>query len=180
MGMGMGMMGMGGMEGGMGGYGGMDGGMGGMGGMDGGMGGYGGMGGGMDMSGVGSGEASILMAGRYVDEAGEPIMEVTEDYKFGTEYKRLPVKMVLEMDQRHLPSLIVELANAPLQVEVEQVRVNPSDAGGGRRRGGRGGNDSVESFDREPTVGTVVLQGVVYIFNQPDEEVLAVDESDAI
>ncbi len=172
-GMGRGDMGMGDMGMGMG----MDGGRSEMGGMRGmGMGGRG-MGGETDGD-----EATVLLAGRYVDEEGAPITSVPEDRQFGVEYKRLPVRLVLEMDRRYLPALIVELANAPLQVEVEQVRVNPSDAGaaGGRRRRGGTGNDSVEAFDREPTVGTVVLQGVVYIFNPPDEQVLAVEAEDAI
>ena len=48
---------------------------------------------------------------------------------YGTEYKRLPVRMVLQMDQRWLPRLIAECASQPLQVEVQEVRINPPQAG---------------------------------------------------
>lgn len=60
--------------------------------------------------------------------------------EFGVEYKRLPVRMQLVMDQRWLQFLIAECANQPLQVEVQEVRINPSDFGttseGGMSYGG--------------------------------------------
>ena len=41
--------------------------------------------------------------------------------------KRVPVRFRISVDQRKLPSLLVECANAELTVEVRQVRVNPTD-----------------------------------------------------
>ena len=52
---------------------------------------------------------------------------VLEPEDFGKEFKRLPVRMRLWMDQRWLPHLISECANAPLQVEVQEVRINVAD-----------------------------------------------------
>jgi hypothetical protein len=156
-------------------------------------------GGGMDMSGGAMGEsmggglegegvdlATLLLAGRYLDPEGAPIMEAGEGASFGVEYKRLPVRMTLEMDIRWLTRLIAELGNASLQVEVQQVRINPTDNGGGMGGGPStprvpmgGGSGETQAFDRDPSIGTVVLQGVVTIFNEPDESVLNVgDEAD--
>lgn len=129
----------------------------------GGFGGEGGLGGG-----EGGDMAAVLLGGRYLGPDDQPIADVVPgDYSFGREFKRLPVRLTMEMDTRWLSTLMWELANAPLQVEVEQVRFNPADSGG-RRGGGMG---EVGVFDRRPTVGTVVLQGVVYLFNQPDQSI---------
>jgi hypothetical protein len=171
----------------------MDGGRGGMTpemGMDGGMGmegmyGEGGRGG----YGMGTDAASMdaeLFNNRYVDENGAPIADSGGDptTAFGAEFKRLPVRMRLWMDQRWLPQLISECANAPLQVEVQEVRVNPADDGasgyggggygGGGGRGGDGGYGAATTAmtmdmtpEQEPNMKTVVLQGTVYIFNPP-------------
>jgi hypothetical protein len=64
----------------------------------------------------------------------------------GVEYKRLPVRMSLQMDQRWLTHLITECANQPLQVEVHEVRVNPANfagasGGGFHSPGGYGGGE---------------------------------------
>jgi hypothetical protein len=108
---------------------------------------------------------------------------------FGTEYKRLPVRMVLRMDQRWLPHLIAECASQPLQVEVQEVRINAPDAlsgsggpgggGGGRGPGGMGGASQIfpdeqafQAFPAEPEMVNVVIQGTIYIFNKPNPAAL--------
>lgn len=144
-------------------------------------------------------ERQILLTGRYIDAQGKPIPVAADGGTFspsvfGVEYKRLPVRMVLQMDQRWLSYLITKLASAPLQVEVQEVRINPANvdsAGGmmggggfGGEGGGRGGfggggfgeggggNEQVYIFERQPNVTTIVIQGTVYIFNKPDESQL--------
>ena len=133
-------------------------------------------------SSFGQGEDENVLIGRYLDDTGKPISLVTEgDFSFGTEYKRLPVRMVLEMEETWIPALIERLANAPLQIEVEQVRVNPEDSSSGSNLSGGmsfgGGNRDVEAFDRNPGLGNVIIQGNVYIFNKPDESLLSSDEA---
>jgi hypothetical protein len=170
----------GGMEAGMEG-GGMEGGMMPGAGMEGGM--EGGMMGRGEFMGEGMGGAvdpamldAELFNNRYVGADGAPI--AGED--FGKEFKRLPVRMRLWMDQRSLPNLITERANAPLQVEVTEVRINPSEngaMGGGMGVGGRGGEfgggggGSISGQDMapeaEPNMKSIVIQGIVYIFNPP-------------
>ncbi len=120
-------------------------------------------------------EQGMLMSGRYIDDKGQPIAVGGGDAaagapapeasapaaaeappldmsQFGAGYKRLPIRMVLRMDVRKLPILITACANEPLRVEVQEVRINPSDAsatnggmmggmmgGYGGERGGPGG-----------------------------------------
>ena len=109
-------------------------------------------------------EKSFLLSFRYLDAEGKPVslggggggdpsmsLDATTPEPatpatpldltaFGVEYKRLPVRMTLQMDQRWLTHLISECANQPLQVEVQEVRINASDIGtsSGGEGGGRG------------------------------------------
>jgi hypothetical protein len=152
-------------------------------------------------------ERGQLLHGRYLGEDGKPIpygagaaveagTEPPVDAGpappldvsiFGKEYKRLPVRMVLEMDQRHLPRLIAECAMRPLQIEVQEVRINAPDilsgAGGGMSRmnfsegAGMSANllpdpTGLQEFKSHPEVVTVAIQGVIYIFNKPNMELL--------
>ncbi len=158
-------------------------------------------------------ESAMLLSYRYLDAEGRPIgggaggeagaEAVMPDMtgaaatpvdlnSLGTEYKRLPVRMVLEMDLRHLPFLISNCAIQSLQVEVQEVRINPGDAGGlagggfdrisspsrfGEGRFGSGGSSfgdraELQQFRPQPHIATVVIQGVIYIFKKPDPSVL--------
>jgi hypothetical protein len=210
--------------------------------------GYGGTGGPMSPE----AEQSFLLSYRYIDAEGKPVAMgggggdpsmptdmATPDPTtpatpvdltvFGVEYKRLPVRMTLQMDQRWLTHLISECANQPLQVEVQEVRINPSDAstsgggggegraayggggyggggyggggygayggagrgayGGGMGGGGRGGYEGggagsspfpertgVQTFSAQPNIVNVVIQGIIYIFNEPNPEKLKTSE----
>ena len=108
---------------------------------------------------------------------------------FGQEYKRLPVRMALRMDQRWLPRLITECASEPLQIEVQEVRVNPpegiaSTSGGGpggnyRGSEGPGGSASpfgdeapLQPFPTQPEMVNVIIQGTIFIFNKPNPAIL--------
>jgi hypothetical protein len=189
-------------------------------------------------------EKSFLLSYRYLDAEGKPVAlgggggdaSMTMDpamsdpatpatpvdlTAFGVEYKRLPVRMTLQMDQRWLTHLISECANQPLQVEVQEVRINPSDistsggggglAGGGGYGGGYGGErgaygggyggggggggrgydaggaggagssafpdrTGVQTFSAQPNIVNVVIQGIIYIFNEPNPEALKTSE----
>jgi hypothetical protein len=130
-------------------------------------------------------ERASLLSGRYVDKDGKPISfaGATSDYQtaFGMEYKRLPVQLILRMDIRSLDYLITQCANQPLQIEVQEVRINPAsigDSGGGRGGGfeydlmSRSGTGEVMHFPLNPHLARVVIQGVIYIFNEPNLEIL--------
>lgn len=162
------------------------------------------MGGGYGDGGFGDGATGgggdlTLLTRRYLDETGTPI-EVAGAWSvtdFGQGYKRLPIRMSLQMDQRWLYHLISECANAPLQIEVGEVRINPI-SGGSRGGGGKsikrmyslqnatsrsssmGGNRSgmdINVFQRQTYIVPVMIQGTIFIFNEPDEAALTVDEA---
>lgn len=178
---------------------------------------FGGRGGGGFEGGEGGGqldpaaEKARWLSRRYIDGEGLPITvspdaEPLDPSTFGQEVKRLPVRLVVEMDTRWLATLISELANADLQIKVTEVRVGVDPAstggggggggefggrGGGGGRGGFGGGEfggfggggygggEILVFDRKPYMKPVVIQGVVLIFNKPDESILKGDEAGA-
>jgi hypothetical protein len=82
---------------------------------------------------------------RYVDVNFAPIgakklraalKTSSPENAYMTVAKRIPVAMRVKVDQRRLPELLAACANAPLTVEVRQVRINVEDKSGG---GGGGG-----------------------------------------
>jgi hypothetical protein len=148
-------------------------------------------------------EKAMLLAGRYLDAAGKPIggnagaagaegrapadaaaAPAAVELDTTAPFQRLPIRMVLQMDQRWVTHLICECANQPLQVEVTEVRINPLDAiagAGGGGGGGMGGTGStlkvhtpgqLETFNAQPNLATVVIQGMIYIFQEPNTEAL--------
>lgn len=137
-----------------------------------------------------------LLSGRYVDDRGKPIpfSGDASTYKtaFGREYKRLPVRMVIKMDIRSLSYLLTQCANQPLQIEVQEVRFNPRDAGAGASFGERGmaqfelgqatrlGSGDVEPFPLHPNIMRVVIQGLIYIFNEPNPGALQPGDAPAL
>ena len=93
-------------------------------------------------------EVAELLADRYLGDDGKPLAATAKPW--GELFKRLPVRLALQMDQRWIPQLIVECANATLPIEVQQVRINPAvgDGGGGvLGRGGRGGRARLDMGD---------------------------------
>jgi hypothetical protein len=156
-------------------------------------------------------EKGFLLSSRYLNEKGEPIpagggggdaapppatppdaggggAPSVDMNQFGTGFRRLPIRMALQMDARRLPELLTICANEPLRIEVQEVRINPPDIGGegmgmGRPGGFGGGAGSmanlfpehtgIQSFSAQPHVKNVVIQGIIYIFNKPNLNILA-------
>ena len=132
-----------------------------------------------------------LIQNRYVDDKGMPLsydasaspLYAKHPY---AEFKIMPVYMMLVMDQKRLPRLLVECANSKMPIEVRRVRISPAAAVGrprkpGRRRapfgrhgrhrsGGAGmGGQTQESGQSDIPVE---IHAVIYIFNPPDREKL--------
>ncbi len=61
-----------------------------------------------------------LLAYRYVDQDHKPLREPTSG-----EFKRMPVRMLLLVDQRRITRLLAECANSGMPVEVTKVALNP-------------------------------------------------------
>jgi hypothetical protein len=155
---------------------------------------YGGRGGGYggEMGGMAGGDPAAmdatLLANRYLDDTGAPLA----DGAFGPEYRQLPIKMELQIDQRYIPTLLLQCANAPLPIEVKHLRINPHQAlvGFEGQGGGYGGSSAslptgITMDTNDPTYAILELRGVVFIYNEPTTEVppadpAAVDGSVAI
>ena len=67
-----------------------------------------------------------LFDGRYVNDKGEPLPYIAE-YPHAahpnSEFKMMPFCMNLVMDQRRLPTLLVQFANSDMPIEVRLVRI---------------------------------------------------------
>jgi hypothetical protein len=70
-----------------------------------------------------SAEKDVLLFNRYVDDKGNPL---TGDAKSPySEFKMMPIRMQLYIDQRKIAKLLVECANSAMPIEVRRVRINP-------------------------------------------------------
>ena len=181
---------------------------------NGGEGGMGGMGGSMagefsgNMTGEGEmmggaggaegGERQELLAGRYVNKEGNPL-GAEEKHPFA-EFKLMPIRMVVVMDQRKIDRLLTECANSTMPIEVTRVSLWPS-AGkslnldalataaspGGHKMhhspgmgkegmmgyGEMGGNRGVaEAVALSNNDIPIEIHGIISIFNKPDKEKL--------
>jgi hypothetical protein len=106
-------------------------------------------GGGYGAEGGGDPDASLL-ASRYIGDDGQPVADDASAVNPSAQFRRLPVRMLLQMEQDAIPNIIVACANATLPIEVKRVRINSeksetganmtsaitAGAGGGREGGG--------------------------------------------
>jgi hypothetical protein len=143
--------------------------------------------------------------GRYVDKNYEPLPaatlrqvmenegELAPEQAYLAVAKRVPVRMRVSMDQRHIDKLLVECANSELTVEVRQLLINPdyvpsraSQPGGGgfgdlgfggppRAAGAREDTSSQFPFDLE-----VEIYGIVSIYNPVDDAALGIEPDQAV
>lgn len=139
--------------------------------MDGGRGGGYGMDG---MSGMEGGDPAAadaaLLTSRYLDDAGAPL---PGEGDLGKEYRQLPIRMDLFMDQRWLPHLLIECANSPLPIEVKQVRINPDKSTAGFDTNSGGSQSMVQGagpLPTDPNFAQVEIKGVVFIYNEPTND----------
>lgn len=126
---------------------------------------------GSSAGGSSDGAADGMLNGRYVDAVGIPLENGSTARD--DEYKRIPVRLILRMDPREVPQLILNCANAALPVEIQQVRVNV-EQGGSSDAAIKGPELSAEdrAAGRKTPHVEVSLQGVIYIFNPPKPEKL--------
>ncbi len=168
-----------------------------------------------DMMGGGTMVATDPAENRYVNAALEPIPAATLRSALESNLpsnaalavaKRVPVMMSLNMDQRAVHELIAACGNAPLMVEVHQVRLLPEMAGGamgmggmgdmggeememgmgmememggmgmGMGMGGMGAAALTEPVDETPLDMTVEIYGIIHIYNPPDPVKLGVEQ----
>lgn len=71
----------------------------------------------------------MLLDDRYLDGAGAPVKaDAALTSPPFAEFKLMKVRLQLVVDQKAIPTLLAELANAKLGVEIHQVRVNPQNS----------------------------------------------------
>jgi len=120
---------------------------------------------------------SELLQNRYLDAEGKP--DPAESDTIGTtEFRKLPIHMTLMMDQRYIPQLLIEFANAALPVEVKQLRINPSKSRLGVGKKNSGSNRSTSQYLKgvvpDANLAEVEIRGTVYVYNEPDSEALKI------
>jgi len=120
-------------------------------------------------------EDSQLLDGRYLTDANQPAGP--DDVPF-SEFKRIFVRMKVDVDQRRLPDLLVNCANADLPIDVLRVRIDPPLIGGDTSSA-----SSASRSDPQPSGPSGIIAGpydvpveicgMVQIYNPPDETKLA-------
>ncbi|MBC7352228.1 MAG: hypothetical protein H5U08_07705 [Thermogutta sp.] len=149
--------------------------------------------------GSGYGAPGTTLYGRYVDADGKPLPPGSPQ-PFA-EFKMMPIRMDLVVDQRKLDQLLVNCVNSDMPIRITRVLVRPSQASMGQPGGpmGYGGmvNTMSESYGEETAgpgyatssygTGTpgatttsatsnydvpVIIEGIIYIFNPPNIEEL--------
>jgi hypothetical protein len=130
----------------------------------------------------------------YVDFTGKPLMAADLATSPDAQLVHLvPFVMRAIVDERKLDALLVDLASAPVPIDVRQVRINPGTGGSGMgmspsgRRGefdglGMPGGPTAAPGSR-PNDVTVELRGTVAMATPPDRQALgleaAADEGEA-
>jgi hypothetical protein len=138
-----------------------------------------------------------LLKDRYVDDKGAPLeADAKQPY---SEFKMMPISMKLHMDQRAISKLLVECVNSPMPIEVRRVRIRPGKGTDEILDSGTSGTASPTNTGRDYTRRTmdargsgrsaysgegndegetgaydipVEIQGIIYIYNQPDQNTL--------
>jgi hypothetical protein len=133
----------------------------------------------------------MLKQGRYVDGKGKPLS--AEDLVSSTappEYRLMAFKLVLECDEARFPTIVAELANSVMPLEVREVRINAARDSNAQVPGRRGGRDPGRPLagpvGGQPNAGavlhnaTVEIWGIAYLVNPPDPKKVGLSESSVI
>lgn len=110
-------------------------------------------------------EEQLLLKGRYLDGRNAQVTDPSNP-PF-TEFRQMYVQMRVLMDQRLIPVLITECANAPLPIETRQVRITMETTDAIRKAAAVGGE--VNSVQQSPHDAIVTVRGVVFIYTKPDD-----------
>jgi len=122
---------------------------------------------------------AAVLDSRYIDGEDNPYPGDAES--FGVEFRQLPIRMVLMMDQQWIPQVLLECANAALPVEVKQLRINPSQSGvgfGGMNARASSRSIGIRGLPKDSTLAEVEIRGRVYIYNEPSNEQLHIPGDD--
>jgi hypothetical protein len=123
--------------------------------------------------------AKDLTSNRYVEDNGKPLAQ--SDKSPYAEFKMMPVVLELTVDERRIPDLLVNCANSNMPIEVRMIRLRP---GAGEAQQLAAGLNVAAGTGHTPPAGTMArtdslafdmpieIQGLIYIYNPPDEKQL--------
>lgn len=109
-------------------------------------------------------EEQLLLKGRYLDGRNAQVTDPSNP-PF-TEFRQIYVQLRVLMDQRLIPVLITECANAPLPIETRQVRISMLTTDNINKAAAVGGE--VAGVQASTHDATVTIRGVVFIYTKPD------------
>ncbi len=143
-------------------------------------------------------ERAELLDGRYVDESGNPL-GADQEHPYA-EFKMMPIRLDLVMDQRKIRRLLGECANSSMPIEVKRVTIRLGQGQQGRQgsRGGRTGSLAGPSSGISASGATgmlpqtlpanrratgeqgqagpwdlpIEMEGIIYIYNPPNRDLL--------
>jgi hypothetical protein len=111
-------------------------------------------------------EDEMLLRDRYLDGRNYPVQNPAEPPI--SEFRQVFLQLTVLMDQRLVPVLISECAQAPFPIETRQVRMSLNEVDVIRMKDA--GRDVVSGWEQTPHDVTVTLRGVVYIYLKPDQK----------
>lgn len=112
-------------------------------------------------------EDAKLREGRYIDGRNQPVVDPSAP-PF-TEFKQIFVQMTVLMDQRLIPVLVSECANAELTIETRQVLVDLSQVDVLRQANAGQAAGQANKVEQTPHDVLVTIRGVVYGYSPPDK-----------
>ena len=125
-------------------------------------------GGGFSVGTTGSAEEDAkLTLGRYIDGRNQPVSDPTAP-PF-SEFKQMFVQMTVLMDQRLIPVLIAECANADLTIETRQVQVDLRQVDVLRQADAAQAAQQANKVEQSPHDVLVTIRGVVFGYSPPDK-----------
>lgn len=108
-------------------------------------------------------EDAQLLKDRYLDGRNTPVPDPSNP-PF-TEFKQMFVQIRVLMDQRLVPVLIAQCANAPLPLETRQIKLALDQVDVVRKVDASA--NAVEKIEQSPHDAIVTLRGVLYIYTIP-------------
>ena len=114
-------------------------------------------------------EDKRLLTDRYVDGRNTPVADPSNPPY--TEFRQMFVQLTVLMDQRLVPVLIAQCANAPIPIETRQVRISLNEVDRIRRVNAEDAAAQIEKVEQSPHDATVTLRGIVFIYTKNDPKV---------
>jgi hypothetical protein len=109
-----------------------------------------------------------LLKNRYLDGRNYPVADPASPPI--SEFRQVFLQLTVLMDQRLVPILISECAQAPFPIETRQIRMSLTEVDIPQKRDAAAGG--ISRVEPSPHDVSVTLRGVVYIYLKPDQKKL--------